>query len=506
MSLNAARGAAVLLVGLLVSVPGLAGVTLKYEGRLKGGLRPALVTTRFKAWAKRERVGAAPAEAEGRRGVTLILHPAGRGVPLLFDEKGRFAGSVATTDVGPGYHEAVVKALDELKTRFAPDMRVRDTSGYWNSRRRGDLERPMVRDTKDLLRRALDDWPDNPLARLNTAMAGFDRATVERWLRDLEAGRDLEGRFIWWGPGKNGGYWTNLGCVLYRGRLMGRPAPRDAAALRRAVARDFERGGRLGRATWVSLYYEGLMADGAEKAIPEYRKSLALNPDQPDVLNALGKTQLWAGKSEDAVKTFAALTRVEPKLAEGWYRLGLARCAAEAYAGALKALDKAVALNPRLGPAWAERGVALRELGRNAEALESLDRALKINRKDANAWHNRGVTLARMGRREGAVACLKQCLALDRSHYDARVALGVEQLAGNRTDDALRTFRAATRVDPGRWEAFYNLGLLYRYLKREGPARRAFDEAKRLGAKLDDFTRPRGRSRGSSGAPGAPRP
>ena len=498
-----------LLLALLLTGVVEAGVTLRYEGRLRAGARLDVVTAHFEVWARRQRVGAAPAKSGTLRGVKLILHPAGRGVPLLFDAKGRFAGSVVTVNVGPGYHEAVVKVLDDLKARFAPDMKVRDTSGYWRSRRRADVERPMVGETKDILRRALKRWPDNPLVRLQTAMAGFDRVSVERWLRDLEAGRDLDGRFIWWGPGKNGGYWTNLGCVLYRLRLMGGRRPRNAATLRRAVTRDFERGRRLGCQTWVSLYYEGLMAADSgppDRVVGKYRKALALNPDQPDALDALGKALLWAGKPGEAARSFEALARVAPGLPEAWFRLGLARCAAGERADALKALDRALKLNPRLAPAWAERGVALRESGRNAEALDSLDRALKLNRKDANTWYNRGVTLSRMGRPTAAVACLKQCLDLDRGHYDAWIALGVEELARNRTDDALRAFRRATRVAPKRWEAFHNLGLLCRHLGREGQARRALDEAKRLGWKPDGLTHPRGRTPESRTAPDAARP
>ena len=478
-----------LLLPALCAGASAGAVKIAYEGRLVPGARGRDVARRFEAWARKKRVGAVL--SPGGSGVTLILHPAGRGVRLDFDAQGRFSGSVVTSDVGPGYHEAVVGVLDALKRDFAPGMKAQDDSGYWAGRRRTALEKKMLADTQDTLKQALRKWPAQGVGRLATRMGEYDRKTVERWLREIGRRERLCEWFVWWGPGRDGGYWTNLGCVIYRLRLMGRERAVGAGRLILDVERYFKRGRALGRETWLSRYYEGRIAAARGKsadAIAAYSGALKLNPDQPDVLFALGAELTSAGRAGEAESVLETLAKAAPRSAVVFYRLGLARCMAGEYRGGLTALDKAAELEPDFAAAWAERGIALRGLKRHKEALASVEKSLKLDPRNVDAWHTRSVILTDMGRLRMALICLRQCLALDPRRYDALIALGLAQMKLRQTDAALRTFQRAARVAPDRWEAFCNLGALYKLLGREGDANRALAEAKRLAERREGQT------------------
>ena len=474
-----------------------ASIGLAYQGRLNRGVTPAIVRAHFVSWARRNRVGAVTDVGKGRTGVRLVLHPAGRGVDLVFDADGAFSARVETSDVGPGYHMAVVSLLDALRRRFARDLNVRDESGYWSHRKRELLVEVMLRHSIVLLEKALGKWPKDPMARLSTPIGEFDLRSTRQWLAALKNRRDLDVWFIWWPSGREGAYWTQLGCAIYFTRFMQGSRPADAKRALKAVQRYFDRGRAAGWETWLSRYYQGLMQRDAERldaAISWYRGALELNPGQPDVTFALGEVCLEANRLAEAEKIFEALATELPASPEARYRVALARSAQGKYKEALIDLDQTLRLDPLLAAAWAEKGLALRKLGRPMEALASLEMGIKLDPKNVTSWYNRGVTLSVMGLPAEAEICLRQCLALNPTHYDALVELGLAQLGQEKLGESVATFRRATQLSRRRPEAFFNLGRVYEQMGREIEAKRAFDEARRRGLSRREATRPPGKT------------
>ena len=462
-----------------------AAVTVEYEGRLAPGATLRNVQAHFVTWARSNRAAAVLPAPDSRSGVRVVLHPAGHGIPIAPDAAGQFAGRVVTSDLGPGYHQAVVGVLRVLKERFAPGLVVRDGSRYWQDEDRGRLAERMLHDKLQVLDAALRKWPDDAMARLATPMGEYDRRSVERMRDALRRKTGTAPWFIWWSRDRDGPYWVGLGCTIYSGRFLRGTRPANAPHVLKAVEAYFRRGRSQGCETWLSRYYLGRIEQDRgrlDSAVAWYRAALEQNDDQPDVMYALGRALLESGQLKKAAGVYGILTAMLPDSGEVWFRLGVAKSMQRSYAEALAALDKATRLMPDLARAWAERGLVLRELGRAEEALAALKRSLALDPGQADALYNLGVTYAKMGRAPEAAAALDKCLNADPKHYDAIIERGIIELAQGDLEAAHRRFHRATRTDARRWEAFYNLGRVFEQMGRPTEARQAFREAGRRGA------------------------
>jgi len=464
-----------------------AAITISYSGRLKTSVQPSAVRYHFVLWARKSGAALDDKVGEGREGVRVMLHPAGQGIVFGFDEKGEFSGAVTTTEVGPGYHQAVVRVLEDFQKRFAEKMTVRDSSEYWQSRDRFALERQMLEEMRRLLEKALSKWPRGSSGRLVTPMGQLDRSSVEAWRDDMRFARDPELRFPWWNAEKDAAYWNNLACTIYFGRFMQGKPPRDQRRILRTLESYFDRG--RGAETWLSHFYRGrveLQRGRLDAAEAWLHAALKLNPDQPDLLLTYGDILLEGDEPKRAEAIFRLLAAVIPDSAEASMRLGLARSVQRDYAGALSALDDACRLDPKSAAAWSERGLVLRELDRPAESLSSLTKGLELDPRNEDTLYNMGVTLLRMNRLDEAEKRLQECLKLNAQHYDALVELGNVQVAREDLKSAAATYYRASRYEPKRWEAFYNLGRVYERMGRQSEAKNALRKAERLGAPREE--------------------
>ncbi|HRU07607.1 MAG TPA: hypothetical protein P5137_17735, partial [Candidatus Brocadiia bacterium] len=234
---------------------------LDYEGALNPGAGLGQVAAHFAAWAQRHKMIVETNAGEGRGGLRILPHPAGQGVPIAMDDQGRVAGRAPTLWLGPGYHEAAVEALRELQARFCSSLRVKDFSGFWDSRDRKALEAAMSRHMIEEIEKTLRAWPPGSSARFETPVGRLDKRSMELWLDALRKGSQPEAWWVWWGPGRDGGYWTQMGCALYFHRILspGKRLPDAEQALRTAKL-CFDRGRAQWVETWLSRYYQGLMA------------------------------------------------------------------------------------------------------------------------------------------------------------------------------------------------------------------------------------------------------
>lgn len=135
------------------------------------------------------------------------------------------------------------------------------------------------------------------------------------------------------------------------------------------------------------LLVERLLAAGdAPAALQAAQDASAALPDDPAVLDVLGRAQLAAGDSARAVSTFRRLASMQPKRALHQVRLADAHMAAGDRASAAAALRRALELEP--GLLMAERGLALLALteGKPAEALALARGIQKRSPKDASGF------------------------------------------------------------------------------------------------------------------------
>lgn len=159
------------------------------------------------------------------------------------------------------------------------------------------------------------------------------------------------------------------------------------------------------------LYLEVLK--NPDKAISLYQNALAVAPQNPTVLLALGRGLERKGQLADARALFEHAARVAPK-------------------------------NPLPVVAIAD---VIAQSGRSTDALMMYDRALRIG--DVPAAHlSKATLLLRLGRREDAANEYGLVLEANPESEIALVSLGMLELQLNRPHEAMRHLQRAMAIDP----------------------------------------------------------
>ena len=180
-------------------------------------------------------------------------------------------------------------------------------------------------------------------------------------------------------------------------------------------------------------------------AIPFYRESLRINPDNPEARYGLGNALASEGFVNESIEQYR----------------------------------QAVRLNPNYAAALTNLGNYLREQGSLSDALELGRRAVAAEPKLAVAHDGLGVTLLELNRHDEAAEHLTEALRLDPQRIGTRVNLALTDLARRRLTEAETGLRAALEEDPRSLAAHLNLALVLESAGRQDEADRQLLEAAR---------------------------
>jgi len=187
----------------------------------------------------------------------------------------------------------------------------------------------------------------------------------------------------------------------------GNPRPfADDAAIARQAALEAGRTPSPVRATPVhaddaqTWFKRGIAqrAQGADdQAIASFRRSLAIRPDAPVVLNELGLALAALGRASDATSCYRKAIELDSAAANPHYNLALL-LRNDAPAQAEAAFRQAVMLDPAFSFAWNGLGLLLHDQRRFDEAESCYRRALASGPDNLPAHVNYGLTLLMLGR------------------------------------------------------------------------------------------------------------
>ncbi len=117
-------------------------------------------------------------------------------------------------------------------------------------------------------------------------------------------------------------------------------------------------------------------------AMAEYRRAIALGPNEPDVLNSMANLERLLGKHEDSFRTIKQAMRTNP-FYPFWYppNLGVTSYMRRDYEQAIASMNESLSLNPTSyrPDVWIAASYA--QLGRQEEAETAAEIALKKNPK-----------------------------------------------------------------------------------------------------------------------------
>ncbi|RPI24421.1 MAG: tetratricopeptide repeat protein [Acidobacteria bacterium] len=115
------------------------------------------------------------------------------------------------------------------------------------------------------------------------------------------------------------------------------------------------------------------------RAITEYQKALAINPNDPVVNNKLGLCLQWSGRLDEAQKQYEQAVKLNPGYAEAWNNLGTCFHARLRYGQAIKNYQKAVEMRPSFATAYRNMGSAYFSQNRLEEGYVALQAAFRLD-------------------------------------------------------------------------------------------------------------------------------
>ncbi|NCT83260.1 MAG: PEP-CTERM system TPR-repeat protein PrsT [Comamonadaceae bacterium] len=174
----------------------------------------------------------------------------------------------------------------------------------------------------------------------------------------------------------------------------------------------------------------------AVKAAQAAQEAAAALPQNPDLMERLARTQLLTGDKAQAAKTYAQLTVLAPRRAQGWLGLAQMRFIEQDFAGAEREVKRALQAEP--GSVAAQRlliQLALRQ-GRTEEGLAALRERQKKFPQEAFALVAEADVEINRQRMDAAIAALRKATALH-DPGEAAPRLFAVLLASKGRDEAL---------------------------------------------------------------------
>ena len=222
-----------------------------------------------------------------------------------------------------------------------------------------------------------------------------------------------------------------------------------------------------------TLAGEGLLKD----ALSRFEAALALQPENPAVIEAIGSALMGLDRLEEAEAIFLDALELDPD----WLapRMGLAALAMrnDEPFKAVHHLERATSLDPEYPDAFVELGRYYGLMGEPSLARETFERWTRAHPDDADMLINAGLTAFDAADYPQALEFFDKALETaqdDRQKSGARTfrANSLDMLG--RYEDAIDDYERVIRYSPDWWEAHANLGICYARNGNSKEAERAF--------------------------------
>ena len=185
-----------------------------------------------------------------------------------------------------------------------------------------------------------------------------------------------------------------------------------------------------------------LVRGGLAAAEHHYRQATTLNPNEPVNNFGLACINMRLGKTDEALRGFAATISLDPKLTDAYRQRARAYLAVGNHKLALEDCTKAIELEPQVAEAHILRGKVYKQLGKHGLALREFEHAVQLKPDHASACYNLAWHLAtcadaryRNGRRAITIA-IQACELLQWKHYGALGALAAARAENGQFNEA----------------------------------------------------------------------
>ena len=180
-----------------------------------------------------------------------------------------------------------------------------------------------------------------------------------------------------------------------------------------------------------------------ENAIKFYKKALAIDHNNTEILNNIGKSLLAINLYDDAIDT----------------------------------LKRSITLDNTNYDTYFNLGIIYFNKGDYNESLRNYKHAIKLNNKIDKIYYNMAVTLSKKGSNKEAINFLLETLKLNSNHIKALNNIGLLYIGDNKYELAYNYLKKAIEINPQYAKAYNNLGALYFQIKDYKQAIQCFDKA-----------------------------
>ena len=209
-----------------------------------------------------------------------------------------------------------------------------------------------------------------------------------------------------------------------------------------------------------TLAGEGLL----EEALARFEQALALEPDNPEVIEATGRVLLELGRAEEAEASFLDALELDPE----WVapRMGLAALAIrnDEPFKVVHHLERATALDFEYPDAFVELGRYYGLMGEPGLARATFERWTRTHPDDADMLINAGLTAFDAADYSQALEFFEKALE---TAQDGEQKSGARTFRANSLDmlgrypEAIADYERVIRYSPDWWEAHANLGICH---------------------------------------------
>lgn len=192
-----------------------------------------------------------------------------------------------------------------------------------------------------------------------------------------------------------------------------------------------------------AYFYQQRYAD----AVEPYRQAIALNSNDAVLHYYLGITYDHLPRRQEAIAEFQSTVRIDPTLARGYQALGQEYFALRRYEEAVEQLQEALRRDSSLSTAYVWLGASYDGLKRYDEAIQWLERARQVDPMDFYVYLILGNVYVGQKRYAEAVQEYRHAITLKRDLTDAHYGLGVAYLWMNNRTGATEEYQALLSLD-----------------------------------------------------------
>ncbi len=167
-----------------------------------------------------------------------------------------------------------------------------------------------------------------------------------------------------------------------------------------------------------------------------------------------------SGRVREAISVLEKVVSRDPRNAEAWARLGIARLDLKRAKPAEDALRTLLKLRPQYANGWKALGAALAMQFQFSPAADAFLEAARLNPEDGNAVAGAAQMLFEAGQFEAAAAKYADILCTDEANLSALLGLGHARRAIGQANEALAAYRRAVALEPRFGQAWWSIANL----------------------------------------------